>query len=102
MRILAGIVVWLSLAGSAWAAFPYEYGGTAPDDLEGKTEWMYAATPEEGNALVNADPRELGGVRGASLVDRDVSTSCGSSSARPSCTGPSPRAGAGSTRASHA
>jgi hypothetical protein len=43
------------MAGSAWAAFPYEYDGTAPSDLEGKVEWMYAATPEQGNALVNAD-----------------------------------------------
>jgi hypothetical protein len=50
MRLLAGIVVWLSLAGSAWAAFPYEYDGTAPSDLEGKTEWMYA---------VRADGRPL-------------------------------------------
>ena len=73
MRLLLGIVVWLSLAGSAWASFPYEYDGTAPSDLEGKVEWMYAATPEQGNALVNADPRELGGVRGASLVDADPS-----------------------------
>jgi Subtilase family/FG-GAP-like repeat len=70
---LATIVVWLSLAGSAWASFPYEYEGTAPSDLEGKSEWMYAATPEQGNALVNADPRELGGVRGASVVDADPS-----------------------------
>jgi hypothetical protein len=58
------LVVWLSLAGSAWASFPYHYDGTAPGDLEGKTEWMYVATPEQGNTLVNADPRELGGVRG--------------------------------------
>src|SRR5918992_600185 len=71
MKIVAGIVLWLALAGSAWAAFPYDYDGTAPSDLQGKVEWMYAATPEPGNTLVNADPRELGGVRGASLVDRD-------------------------------
>jgi hypothetical protein len=73
MRIVAGIVLWLGLAGSAWAAFPYDYDGAAPNDLQGKVEWMYAATPEPGNTLVNADPRELGGVRGASLVDRDPS-----------------------------
>ena len=70
---IATFIVWLTLAGSAWAAFPYHYDGAAPDDLEGKTEWMYAATPEPGNTLVNADPRELGGVRGASLVDADPS-----------------------------
>src|SRR5215210_2650866 len=73
MRVLAGIALWLCMTGSAWAAFPYAYDGTPPNDLQGKTEWMYAATPEEGNALVNADPRELGGVRGASLVDGDPS-----------------------------
>ena len=63
----------LFAAPLAHAAFPYDYDGTAPGDLEGKTEWMYAATPEEGNAVVNADPRELGGVRGASVVDQDQS-----------------------------
>ena len=51
----------------------YDYDGSAPSDLEGRTEWMYAATPEQGNATVNADPRELGGVRGASVVDQDLS-----------------------------
>jgi hypothetical protein len=61
---IATLVVWLSLAGSAWALLPYHYDGTAPGDLEGKTEWMYAATPERGNTLVNPDPRELGGARG--------------------------------------
>jgi hypothetical protein len=62
--------------------------GNAPSDLEGKTEWMYAATPEEGNAIVNADPRELGGVRGASLVDRDpsVTTAWQTSTGRPDVT----------------
>jgi len=85
---IAAIVVWLSLAGSAWAAFPYEYEDTAPDDLEGKTEWMYAATPEPGNTLVNADPRELGGVRGASLVDQDpsVTTAWQTTTGRPGVT----------------
>jgi Subtilase family/FG-GAP-like repeat len=82
------IVVWLSLAGSAWAAFPYSYDGTAPSDLQGKLEWMYAATPEQGNALVNADPRELGGVRGASVVDRDptVATAWQTTTGRPDVT----------------
>ena len=70
---IATFIAWLTLAGSAWAAFPYHYDGAAPNDLVGKTEWMYAATPEPGNTLVNADPRELGGVRGASLVDGDPS-----------------------------
>jgi hypothetical protein len=88
MRIVAGIVLWLGLAGSAWAAFPYDYNGTAPNDLQGKVEWMYAATPEPGNTLVNADPRELGGVRGASLVDRDpsVETAWQTTTGRPDVT----------------
>ncbi len=88
MRLLAGIVVWLSMAGSAWAAFPYEYDGAAPSDLQGKLDWMYAATPEAGNALVNADPRELGGVRGAKLVDRDpsVETAWQTTTGRPDVT----------------
>jgi Subtilase family len=88
MRIVAGIVLWLGLAGSAWAAFPYDYDGTAPNDLQGKVEWMYAATPEPGNTLVNADPRELGGVRGASLVDRDpsVETAWQTTAGRPDVT----------------
>jgi hypothetical protein len=73
---------------AAHASFPYEYDGAAPGDLEGKVEWMYAATPEQGNALVNADPRELGGVRGASLVDRDSSVATGwqTSTGRPDVT----------------
>jgi hypothetical protein len=85
---IATIVVWLSLAGSAWASFPYEYEGTAPSDLEGKTDWMYAATPEQGNDLVNADPRELGGVRGASVVDADpsVQTAWQTTTGRPDVT----------------
>jgi hypothetical protein len=75
-------------AGAALAAFPYDYQGAAPSDLQGKLEWMYAATPEEGNTLVNADPRELGGVRGASLVDRDpsVATAWQTTTGRPDVT----------------
>jgi hypothetical protein len=78
----------LFAAPAAHAAFPYDYDGIAPSDLEGKVEWMYAATPEQGNALVNADPRELGGVRGASLVDRDPSVATGwqTSTGRPDVT----------------
>ncbi|HEX8206108.1 MAG TPA: S8 family serine peptidase [Solirubrobacteraceae bacterium] len=47
--------------------------GTGADDLTGKRVWMYAATPEEENAIVNADPRELNGVRGAHVVDEEAS-----------------------------
>ena len=38
MRTVVGIVLWLGLAGSAWAAFPYDYDGTTPNDLQGKVE----------------------------------------------------------------
>lgn len=79
---------------SARAAFPYpapptgvnpndysEYmflpGGRnrGPNDLKGKLEFMYAATPEPlaanpvENAQIRADPAELGGVRGGHIVD---------------------------------
>ena len=79
----------LFAAPAAHAAFPYQYGGTAPSDLEGKTEWMYAATPEQGNALVNADPQELGGVRGASHrrhLDQSVKTAWKITTGRPDVT----------------
>jgi uncharacterized repeat protein (TIGR01451 family) len=48
--------------------------GTNPfTDAGGKLWWMYAADTEPAsfhNEVVNADPRELNGVRGAHLVDR--------------------------------
>ena len=69
MRLLAGIVVWLSMAGSAWAAFPYEYDGTAPNDLDGKLEWMYAATPERANTLVTPTRASWAACAARSLVD---------------------------------
>ena len=88
MRLRVTLVALLAtsaaLAGTAHAEFPYapkggpnEYGkyvtgeGETPDDLTGKRVWMYAATPEEGNVAVNADRRELNGVRGAHVVDAD-------------------------------
>ncbi len=67
--VLAAATALALLPSGAFAAFPYEREGTPPNDLVGKLEWMYAATPEPGNTAVNADPRELGGVRGAHLVD---------------------------------
>jgi len=35
--------------------------------------WKFAGSPEPGNTAVNADPNELGGVRGASVADADPS-----------------------------
>jgi len=52
----------------------------SPDDLRGKLDWMYSATPEDPGSLPdplvaanNASPFELGGVRGAHLVDPEDS-----------------------------
>src|SRR5215212_10260525 len=69
----AGCLLALLPAAGALASFPYEHGATPPNDLQGKTVWMYAASPESGNTAVNNDPRELGGVRGAHVVDADHS-----------------------------
>jgi Subtilase family/FG-GAP-like repeat len=73
------LAAFLLPAPAALATFPYpapgDYdelkldAGVAPNDLTGKRVWMYAATPEEENVIVNADPRELHGVRGAHVVD---------------------------------
>ena len=58
----------------ALAAFPWTYDPAAPPtDLDGKREWMYAATPEAGNTLVNGSARELFGIRGAHIADHDAS-----------------------------
>lgn len=78
-------VVAVALAAPAHGAFPYTRpggdptdfadlhlgAGQVPDDLGGN-EFKFAATPEPGNLLVNARRRvELGGVRGAHVVDED-------------------------------
>jgi hypothetical protein len=61
-------------AGTALAAFPWKYDPAAPPgDLDGKREWMYAATPEEGNSFANSSAQELFGVRGAHIADKDAS-----------------------------
>ncbi|HEX8123381.1 MAG TPA: S8 family serine peptidase [Solirubrobacteraceae bacterium] len=75
LRKVAAVGCLLALlpAANALASFPYTHGSTPPNDLQGKTVWMYAASPESGNTAVNNDPRELGGVRGAHVVDADQS-----------------------------
>src|SRR3954471_16037958 len=80
----------LALPAGAAAQFPYRPQGDpndytsyylpasapVPSDLGGKLDWMYASTPappgpgQPVNALT-LDKRELGGVRGAWIVDRD-------------------------------
>src|SRR4051812_5395957 len=88
------------LAPCAHAAFPYgshtagqlDYhlpGGPnqGPNDLTGNVQWMYSATPETGNVDVNARQNELGGVRGAHIVDNaDVPTAWQETTGRPDVT----------------
>ncbi|MBI5106465.1 MAG: VCBS repeat-containing protein [Solirubrobacterales bacterium] len=85
MRTLLAAVVASALAApAAHAAFPYTYDGSPPPDLSGKERWMYAATPEPGNLTVNASPFELGGVRGAHVVDEgDAPTAWQTTTGRP-------------------
>jgi len=83
--MLLALALALGAGETAWAEFPYPAPASnpgnytqyrlpdtapRPDDLAGKLEWMYSATPEPGNLLVNASPFELGGVRGAHVVDK--------------------------------
>src|SRR3954453_1538449 len=87
---LAAVLVTIALPASALAQFPYRPQGApddytkyylppsapVPNDLGGKLDWMYASTPaapgpgQPVNPLT-LDKRELGGVRGAWVVDRD-------------------------------
>jgi hypothetical protein len=71
--LLLALALLAGVPSAASAAFPWNGGGKVPNDLNGKEVWMYAATPEPGNEAVNRNPRELGGVRGARLVDADQS-----------------------------
>jgi len=72
-------------ASSASAAFPYSRNasptgyddlwlnaGQVPGDLGGNT-FKFAATPDPANTADNASPVELGGIRGAHVVDADAS-----------------------------
>ena len=96
------VAVAAALSGGtqvAVAAFPWHANGTpgdytddrlpagagqVPADLSGKETWMYAATPEPGNEPVNSQPHELGGVRGAHLLDAaDVDTAFRTTLGRP-------------------
>src|SRR5919109_1179192 len=84
-----GLALW---ATPAFGAFPYTRSGGDPNnftdlyltnqipgDLCGDgNQYKFAASPDPANSLDNADPVELGGVRGAHLVDGQASqaTSC--------------------------
>ena len=90
-----------ALPAAAPAAFPYaaqgdpgDYSsyrlpagpGQAPSDLQGKLEWMYAATPAPGS-IATADARELNGIRGAHVVDdADVDQAWRTTTGRPDVT----------------
>ncbi|MEA2472290.1 MAG: hypothetical protein QOE06_205, partial [Thermoleophilaceae bacterium] len=82
---IAWVAVAVALATAATVAhaeFPYstsggdrhdystlrDVPGQHPNDLG--DDWRYAASPEPNNFPVNADPRELNGVRGASIGDQ--------------------------------
>ncbi len=84
IRVLVGLatVIALGAIAPARAEFPYQPQGAPgqyeryflpaaqdrPTDLQGKLNWMYAATAEADSPFV-LDARELNGVRGAHLVD---------------------------------
>ena len=82
-------------AAPAAADFPYGTGpgyrvgpGEVPNDLAGDSnEFKYAATPEAGSPYT-ANPRELFGVRGGHVVDRDagVDTAWQTTTGRPDVT----------------
>ncbi len=83
-----------ALASPALAAFPYSRPGAdttdfddlylttqVPGDLCGDgNQFKFAASPDPKNTVINNDPVELGGVRGAHIVDGQPSqaTSCDS------------------------
>jgi hypothetical protein len=85
---VAAVALSGALAGAARAEFPYALPpGGVPNDLQGKLEWMYAATPEANNLPVNLLPSELFGVRGAHLVDAaNVDTAWKTTTGRPDVT----------------
>jgi hypothetical protein len=87
-RVMALALVAFGLSGLAAAGaaadFPYSrnatpigYGdlrldpGQVPGDLGGNT-FKFAATPDPANTAINSNPVELGGVRGAHVVDADA------------------------------
>jgi hypothetical protein len=90
LRIVAvAALAALVPAAPALAEFPWRYDPAKPPrDLDGKREWMYAATAEPGNDLVNNDPQELFGVRGAHIADHDssVDTAWKTTTGRPDVT----------------
>jgi hypothetical protein len=85
LAVACAIAFGGAVAGSAQAAFPYlpsggnpsdpstyrSAAGVVPGDLGGN-EWKFAAT-DDGSGQYTSDPKELNGVRGAHVVDKDAS-----------------------------
>ena len=125
---MCALAALLACGAPAAAEFPFAPQGDPDDytgfyvtdeepgdvgDDDGGEYFKYSASPDPANTVNNARPTELGGVRGASLFDFDESRAWAwqVSSGRPDVTiavldsgksGPTPRAGARSTRSSHA
>jgi FG-GAP repeat protein len=81
LAVAVALVVAVTCAPYAIAAFPYGSGGPeyrtgpgeVPNDIAGDdNEWKYSATPEA-NSPYTANARELYGVRGARVADRSES-----------------------------
>src|SRR3954454_13348539 len=87
MVALFAVALACAVPASAFAEFTYPTSATPddyssyklapnaprPNDLPGDREWMYASTPPSPTSPLVADKRELGGVRGAWVVDKDGS-----------------------------
>ncbi len=97
---LLALAISGALAAQASADFPYSRNasptgyddlylnaGQVPTDLGGNT-FKFAATPDPANTANNANPVELGGVRGAHVVDADaaVQTAFRTTTGRPDVT----------------
>jgi hypothetical protein len=86
--LLAATVAALAIAPPALADFPFTDGNpnvfsdlydqtTVPDDACGDgNQFKFAASADPTNTLINVDPVELDGVRGAHVFDGNPATSC--------------------------
>jgi hypothetical protein len=87
LALVAGVLASAILIASpsAFGAFPYTHSGGDPTDFKdlhsdpgqvpadlGGDDWKYAATPESPNTVLDPFGAELGGVRGAHVVDADT------------------------------
>src|SRR5213078_1134011 len=98
--VVAALGAVLFVAPPAFGAFPYSRPGAdttdfdqlyltnqIPNDLCGDgNQFKFASSPDPSNTVDNNDPVELGGVRGAHVVDGQPSqaTSCDNNGPAPS------------------